>query len=222
MFEKGYSSMIRKSYLYMLFIASVFVSGCVIQPVGEVVTKPTSNAVQVPSSATEEVQAPAEPVMIAAYNLRPSDPIFIRFSGIQEQQGLEVVIDEKGMINLLHIDHPVSAAGLTTSELEDKIERLYIDGGIYKTVSVNVTMTAMAYYVQGEVNAPGKFQLTGGTTLIQAIAEARGLTAFASTKVTITRQGKIYTFNWKQLEKDPSLDKKIEAGDVIKVWQSIW
>jgi len=87
-------------------------------------------------------------------------------------------------------------------------------------VSVNVTMTAKVYYVQGEVKAPGQFQLASGTTLVQAIAGARGLTPFASKKVTITRQGKIYTFNWKDLEKNPSLDVTIEAGDVIKVWQS--
>jgi polysaccharide export outer membrane protein len=213
--------MIRKSYLSLLFMMSVLVSGCVIQPIGEVAAPSPSMPSQVMDAGNEAAQEVVAPV-IAAYMLRPSDPIFIRFSGILEQQGLDVVIDEKGMINLLHIDHPVVAAGLTTSELEDQIERLYIDGGIYKTVSVNVTMTAMAYYVQGEVNAPGKFQLTGGTTLIQAIAEARGLTPFASKKVTVTRQGNIYTFNWKELEKDPSLDKKIEAGDVIKVWQSPW
>jgi polysaccharide export outer membrane protein len=157
---------------------------------------------------------------LGAYTLKPADPIYVRFSGVMEQRELNLVIDENGEIDLLHIDEPVIAAGLTTSELEDKIERLYIDGGIYKNVSVNVTMTAKAYYVQGEVNAPGQFQLLSGTTLVQAIAGARGLTPFASKKVTITRQGKIYTFNWKELEKNPSLDVKIEAGDVIKVWQS--
>ena len=157
---------------------------------------------------------------LGAYTLKPADPIYVRFSGVMEQRELSLVIDENGEIDLLHIEQPVVAAGLTTSELEDKIERLYIDGGIYKNVSVNVTMTAKAYYVQGEVNAPGQFQLISGTTLVQAIAGARGLTPFASKKVTVTRQGKIYTFSWKELEKNPSLDVKIEAGDVIKIWQS--
>ncbi len=157
---------------------------------------------------------------IGAYQLKPLDPIYIRFSGIMEQQQLDLVIDENGEISLLHISTPIKAAGLTTSALEDKIERLYVDGGIYKNVSVNVTMTAKVYYVQGEVQAPGQFQLMSGTTLLQAIAGARGPNAFANLrKVTITRQGKIYTFNLKKLEKDPSRDVKIEAGDVIKVWQ---
>jgi polysaccharide export outer membrane protein len=155
------------------------------------------------------------------YTIKALDPLYIRFSGIMEQQTLEVVVDENGEINLLHIDAPIKAAGLSTSELENRIERAYVDGGIYKNVSVNVTMTAKVFYVQGEVNAPGQFQLMSGTTLIQAIAGARGPTAFADRKnVTITRHGKVYTYNIKKLEKDPSLDVKINAGDVIKVPQT--
>lgn len=156
-----------------------------------------------------------------AYKLKPLDPLYIRFNGVLDQQFLEPVIDENGDINLLHIDNPVKAAGSTTSELEDTIEQLYINGGIYRTISVNVTMTAKVYYVQGEVFQPGQFPLSSGTTLLQAIAGARGYTSFANRKkVTISRQGKIYTYNLIALEKDPSQDIKIEAGDVIKVWQS--
>lgn len=215
--------MIRRLHLYLLLIALLPVAGCVIQPVDGTSTRyinPSEQEIEKIESSedtSEEVQNTLE---IVAYELKPGDPIYIRFSGIQDQQFLDIVIDEKGEISLLHINDPVMAAGLTTSELEDKIEQLYVDGGIYKSVSVNVTMTAKAYFVQGEVNAPGKFQLTSGTTLVQAIAEARGLTPFASRKVTVTRQGKIYTFNLKELESDPSKDIKIEPFDVIKVWQS--
>jgi polysaccharide export outer membrane protein len=157
---------------------------------------------------------------IGAYKLQPLDPLFIRFSGILDQLQLDPVIDENGEISLLHIENPIKAAGLTTSELEDKIEALYVDGEIYRNISVNVTMTAKVFYVQGEVLQPGQFPLSSGTTLLQAIASARGYTSFANKKkVTITRQGKIYTYNLKILERDPSKDVKIEAGDVIKVWQ---
>ena len=155
---------------------------------------------------------------IEAYKLKPLDPLSIRFNGILEQQGLEVIIDEGGFISLLHLE-PIKAAGLTTSELEEKIEKNYIDGEIYRNVSVNVIMTAKIYYVQGEVMQPGQFQLTSGTTLLQAIATARGYSPYANEKkVTITRQEKISQYNMKEIEKDPSLDIKIEAGDVIKVW----
>jgi len=194
--------------------ASLLLGGCVIQPIDSV-----------PGSSVAPANETAAPVVetsstITAYALKPLDPIYIRFSGIMEQQQLELVIDENGEISLLHLTSPIQAAGLTTSALEDRIEQRYVDGGIYKNVSVNVTMTAKVFYLQGEVNQPGQFQLTSGTTLLQAIAGARGYTPFANKKkVTINRQGKIHTFNVKALEKDPSKDVKIKAGDVIKVWQ---
>ena len=154
-----------------------------------------------------------------AYTLQKGDPIYIRFSGIKDQGDLEVTLDENGKISLLHLE-PILAAGLTPSQLEHKIERLYIDNKIYVNVSVHVTMTAMVYYVQGAVNSPGKFQLVSGTTLLQAIADARGPTSFANLKkVTINRNGKMLSFNVKKIEKDPSLDVRIEAGDLIKIWE---
>jgi polysaccharide export outer membrane protein len=190
---------------------TVFLSGCVVQPIGSAGIE--NSAIDVTPMADEN--------FTGGYTIKALDPLYIRFSGIMEQQTLEVVVDENGEINLLHISEPIKAAGLSTSQLENKIERSYIDGGIYKNVSVNVTMTAKVFYVQGEVNAPGQFQLMSGTTLLQAIAGARGPTAFANLKkVTIARHGKVYTYDIKKLEKDPSLDVKINAGDVIKVWQT--
>jgi len=207
--------MVRKLFFGLILVAALLVNGCVIQPVnapGTGIPDPFGDG-GTPSS----LSASSDDV---AYELKPFDPIYIRFSGIIEQQQLELVIDENGEISLLHIKAPITAAGLTASELEQKVEQLYVEGGIYKNVSVNVTMTAKIYYVQGEVNQPGQFQLMSGTTLLQAIAGARGYTSFANKKkVTITRYGKIYTYNAKDLEKDPSKDVKIEAGDVIKIWQ---
>lgn len=196
-----------------LFVA-LLQGGCVIQPIDSV---PGSSATSVSENTVSGLEASSS---ITAYALKPLDPIYIRFSGVMEQQQLELIIDENGEISLLHLADPIKAAGLTTSALEDRIEQRYVIGGIYKNVSVNVTMTAKVFYLQGEVNQPGQFQLTSGTTLLQAIAGARGYTPFANKKkVTINRQGKIHTFNVKALEKDPSKDVKIKAGDVIKVWQ---
>jgi protein involved in polysaccharide export with SLBB domain len=209
--------MFQKVFLGFILGFSILLNGCVIQPVNgssqEIASTVTSEYGQ--PSAVTEVQS-----HVGGNKLQPLDPIYIRFSGILEQQQLELTVDENGEINLLHIQGPIKAAGLTASELEQKIEHLYVTGGIYKNVSVNVTMTAKVYYVHGEVNSPGQFQLMSGTTLLQAIAGARGLSAFANKKkVTITRHGKIYTYNIKDIEKYPSKDVKLEAGDVIKAWQ---
>ena len=202
----------RKLFISFLFLIAALLVGCV-QPINQTYSAS-------PSGESGLMPVEGQSNAPSAYQLKPLDPVYIRFSGIQEQQQLDLVIDENGEISLLHLA-PIKAAGMTTSALEEKIERLYVDGGIYKNVSVNVTMTAKVFYIQGQVNQPGQFQLMSGTTLLQAIAGARGPTDFANLKkVTISRQGKLYLFNLKKLEKDPSKDVKIEAGDVIKVWQS--
>jgi len=192
--------MFRKFVSSLMLVVAVLLGGCVVQPVNA-----PEQGVAVPS---EGGAAPSleSSVDVGAYKLRPLE--------------LELVVDSNGEISLLHLDKPIKAAGLSTSELANLIERRYVEAGIYKHLSVNVTMTAKVYYVQGEVNAPGQFQLMSGTTLLQAIAGARGYTPFANKKkVTITRYGKVHTYNTKDLEKHPSKDVKIEAGDVIKVWQ---
>jgi len=209
--------MVRKLFFSLMLVAAVLVSGCVIQPVNAPPPGQGSPNYYAGDDAPSSLSAPSTD---AGYKLKPFDPIYIRFSGIMEQQQLELVIDENGEVSLLHIHEPIKAAGLTASELEQEIEQRYVAGGIYKNVSVNVTMTAKIFYVQGEVNQPGQFQLMSGTTLLQSIAGARGYTPFANKKkVTITRYGKVYTYSTKALEKDPSKDVKVEAGDVIKVWQ---
>ncbi len=204
--------MFQKLFLGLMLSTVVLVGGC-IQPLDP----------SAPTSVAGEPTAQSDDENMGAYRLKVADPIYLRFSGVMEQQQLELVIDGKGEISLLHIEESIRAAGLTTSALENKIERLYIDGGIYKHVAVNVTMTAKVFYIQGEILAPGQFPLTSGTTLTQAIAGARGYTPYArKTKVTITRHGKVYRYNMKELEKYPSMDVKIKAGDVIRVPQSPW
>ena len=190
-----------KNILFIIFSLFVIISisGC----------KSASNYIENELNNIQEIEP---------YKLKPSDPLIVRFSGINDQAVIELVIDEKGYIRLLHIE-PILAINLTTTQLEKEIEQRYIEGEIYKNVSVNILMTAKAYYLQGEVIQSGQFELVSGTTLLQAIATARGYSPYANRKkVTVTRQGKITEYNMKEIEKDPSKDIIIEAGDVIKVW----
>lgn len=203
--------MMHKILISTVLLLTAFLTGCVSSS-----NQPTSEEV-----ILSEMQKAGDNASLGGYTIKALDPLYVRFSGVMDQQQIEVVVDDNGEISFLHIDEPIKAAGLTTSALESKIEHLYVEGGIYRNVSVNVTMTAKLFYVQGEVKAPGQFQLMSGTTLIQAIASARGYSSFANKKrVTVTRKGKVYTFNMNDLENDPSKDVKIKSGDVVKVWQS--
>lgn len=167
--------------------------------------------------------SPEDEVVVGRYTLRSMDPVLINLMGIPEEKQIETVIDEKGNLSLPFIDEPVVASGLTTSELERKIQKIYVDGQIYRSITVNIQTSAKSYYMDGEVRRPQEYPLTRRITLLQAIAAASGYTEYADKKrITITRNGQIIKANAKDLEKNPELDIPIEAGDRINVHRAMF
>jgi polysaccharide export outer membrane protein len=161
--------------------------------------------------------------VVGLYKLRSLDPVTISLLGIPEEKQIDTVIDEKGDLSLPYIDEPVQAKGLTTSELERKIQRIYVDNQIYRTITVNVLTTAKSYYMEGEVVGAQEYPLNRRITLLQAIAAASGYTEYANKKnITITRNGKLIKVNAKDIEKHPEWDIPIEAGDRINVHRSMF
>ena len=159
---------------------------------------------------------------VVAYRLRPNDPVVIFLRGIlPKDDQIEDIIDEDGFVKMPYLDG-VLAAGKTTSQLENEIQRLYIDRQIYKHITVNVVMPSQSYFVQGEVKSPGRFPMVTGVTLLQAIATAGGYTDFADrTDVRITRGSTTTRYNSKEIERHPERDLRIEPGDVIIVTRGI-
>ncbi len=158
------------------------------------------------------------------YKLAPLDPLQISFLGIPEEKFLDaIVIDERGTITLPYINDPVTAAGLTTSELERKIRRIYTEKKIYRNITINVATSAKNYYIEGEVRQPKEYPLSRRITLLQAIAAAGGYTEYANKKnVSITRNGKIFNMNVKKIEAHPEKDFPVEAGDRIKIHRTFY
>ena len=156
------------------------------------------------------------------YRLQPGDPVQIYLRGIPEPADYEYVIADEGTITLPYIP-PVQAAGLTVSELQRKIHDTYIDEQIYRQITVNVILPTQSYFVRGEVRQPGRFPLTGGMTVLQAIAAAGGYTEFANPRrVEIIRDGETILENARQMEQNPDQDLPVKAGDVIIVRRSIF
>jgi polysaccharide export outer membrane protein len=154
----------------------------------------------------------------APYRLRPGDPVIIYLRGIMpKDEQIEEIVDDRGMVTLPYIDD-VSAVGRTSSELEQEVQRIYIERKIYHAISVNVVMPSQSYFIQGEIREPQRFPLMTGTTLLQAIAAAGGYTEYADRKrVTLTRGGEVRVFNMREIERKPQQDISIESGDVIRV-----
>ena len=122
----------------------------------------------------------------------------------------------------LPLINEVQAAGLTASELERNIRQIYLDQDIYRNITVNVVVPTRYYFIQGEVRAPGRFQIMSATRVSQAIAASGGYTEYASGKVQVKRQGKIVKEirNARKLERSPEDDVLLEPDDVIEVLRS--
>ncbi len=73
-------------------------------------------------------------------------------------------------------------------------------------------------YVAGEVTIPQRYVYTNGMTLRAAIRAAKGVTAFASPNVTLTREGtQPMTINREKLEQGKAKDITLQPGDKIFV-----
>ncbi|HMO51376.1 MAG TPA: polysaccharide biosynthesis/export family protein [Kiritimatiellia bacterium] len=228
----------RMLFALMLMVVAVGLTGCATKPstgeflVDDLPTLSLSATRTVSESslqATQPAVAPAADVAavsetgVAIYRLQVGDPVLIHLRGIYPRdETVEDVVDEEGNVTIPHIGD-IPAVGKSTSQLESEIRSLYIDGGFYRTITVNVVMPQRLFFIRGEVRSPGRFPLAGGLTLMQAIAAAGGYTEFANQRnVKLIRGGTTQTVNVRQIERNPDLDIRLESGDVIVVERSLF
>lgn len=161
-----------------------------------------------------------------AYRLKAGDPVVVYLRGIPGTPGgeqmIENIVSEHGTIQLPFLDS-VYVGGKTTTEAQDLIRAAYLDGEIYKYLTVNVLLPTKSFFIQGEVRMPGRYPLVGNVTLLQAIAAAGGYTEFANRgNVEISRGEKRIPVNVKTIERYPDRDIVVEPGDVIVVKRSFF
>jgi polysaccharide export outer membrane protein len=133
----------------------------------------------------------------------------------------DLSIDEDGNISLSLVGS-IKAAGLTTSELAERIQANYVPR-YYVRCNATVLVAQRFLYVGGEVRNPGRFPWTDDTTLMKAINTASGFTDYANRqKVQLTRGGKVDVYNCDDLQRNPAKDPPIRPGDTVTVPRSIF
>ncbi len=202
-------------------------------------TASTASAPVIPprpsSSPSAPAPAPAPPVVepvsqplastetgITFYRFKSGDPVVVHLRGIYpKDEAVEDIIDEDGNVTIPLIGD-IPAAGKSTSQLEADITRMYIEGGYYRSITVNVVMPSPFYFIRGEIRSPGRFPVVSGVTILQAIAAAGGYTEFANQRnVQLIRGKTTTTINMRDIERNPERDIRLESGDVIVVNRSI-
>lgn len=124
------------------------------------------------------------------YRIGPSDVLSI-YVREQDEMNRTVTVRPDGMISMPLLGD-ISVSGLTPLQLRDILVNALsqyvqiLPGEI--TVGVE-EIHSYAVSVLGEVNLPGRFEFQGPVTVLDVIAQAGGMTEFASSsRITILRQ----------------------------------
>ena len=171
------------------------------------------------------VQAATSPASAqeSAYTLNPGD--ILRISVWREEElDREARVQPDGTVSFPLVGQ-IDAAGQTTGEVADTITDAiarYIPDAV---VSVELLEAlGNVVYVIGEVNRPGAYQISGATTVVQAISLAGGFTPFASTddiRIVRNENGAETTFevDYDDIESGRALEtnQQLRAGDTVMV-----
>lgn len=120
------------------------------------------------------------------YRIGPKDLLEIAVFGLPELSQT-VRVAEDGSITMSILGR-VEVSGLTAQELEKRLASI-LDKQYTKEARVTVFIKEyQKVSVIGAVGRPGMYELVGPTTLLQAIAQAGGLTAQAMNEIFVYRQ----------------------------------
>ncbi len=153
----------------------------------------------------------------ADYVLGPGDMLEIVMFG-DPDLSRTVVIKPDGTIALPLIGE-VKAAGMTTTQLAAHLVRLYSKYKKGPSISVGVSQFRVdRFYILGQVNRPGEYEIRPGIGILELLASAGGPTNRADlAKAVIIRNGKekIQLDLLTALAKSKSPDVQIAAKDVL-------
>ncbi len=180
--------------------------------------------------AKENVKEETEAQESKVYLIEKKDVLAI--SVFEEPDlSMSLKVAENGTIAFPLIEE-AEVKGLTTYEIEQKLEKLLKDGEflINPRVSVKLDITLMEQYdekgifVIGEVKIPGPIIVLGKyISTLEAVAKAGGFTKVAApNRTTVTRiedgKEKTMTINLNKVKKgDKSLDILLKTGDIVNV-----
>jgi polysaccharide export outer membrane protein len=181
------------------------------------------------AEAYNVMSSPAAVAVPAEYRISPFDQLSVNVfqePDLSTPSGAPLQVDASGNINMPLLG-TVSAGGMTTAQLGSLIAAK-LSGRYLKNPQVTVAVASTApekVTVQGEVTQPGMYDIKGKTTLLQAIALARGETRLAATNEvavfrTINGQRLGALFNLDEIRRGRAPDTPLMANDIVIVGHS--
>jgi polysaccharide export outer membrane protein len=145
----------------------------------------TSLAAAPPLPAREEAPK-GQPT--PALELGPGDTVSLKVFGQPDMDGSLYVADD-GTIHVPLVGS-IQVSGLSPTQVSFKIEKALKDGSFLVNPHVVVTLTqsvSQLVSVLGEVRNPGRYQVSGNTTIFQLLAQAGGATATSADVIFLIR-----------------------------------
>jgi polysaccharide export outer membrane protein len=177
---------------------------------------------QAPTSAAKTPTVESDGSNVEEYRIGPEDVLLISVWK-NDLLSRTVSVRPDGMISLPLLNE-VQAAGLTPPELRDSLIKRLTEYMPNPDVSVIVQdVRFFKVSVLGEVVKPGRFELKSRTTVLDALAQAGGLTNFASrNKIVVLRaEGnatKRLPFNYNKAVSDAQAENfYLRPGDIVVV-----
>jgi polysaccharide export outer membrane protein len=178
---------------------------------------------------------PAQTAAQPNYQIGPQDELKVTVFDAEGLSGIYRVGDD-GFISFPLLGR-VSVGGTSLATTQEKIRSLLMNGYIRDPqVRVDVQeYKSQSIFVSGEVRAPAEIRMTGGMTLLKALAQAGSPLSSASSELTIARQKKnagatpdasatggsdaseVIRVNWRDLQTGRTGDVSLQDGDVIFV-----
>ena len=160
-----------------------------------------------------------------AYRIAPGDVLSISVYGEKDMDQPQLVVRPDGKVTFPLVGD-IGVGGKTTAEVKQELDvklHQYIPEAV-STVSLQA-LGSLQYYVVGQVNKAGMYDVSKPVTVLQALALAGGLTPFADRKnIEIVRNQQEGTvtklrFNYKEVSKGENLDQNIvlQRGDTVVV-----
>lgn len=166
--------------------------------------------------------APADAGIDRTITLREGDVIKVTFTGSPTLNTTQQ-IRRDGNVNLALVGD-IKASGITPSELEKEILKVYGDQLLSKEVTVTLETSVFSVFVTGAVLRPGKIQSDRPITVLEAIMEAGGFDhskANLKSVRVIRREGermKTFTLNLKPaLEGGTTPPFFLRPSDIVHV-----
>lgn len=159
------------------------------------------------------------------YRIQPGDTFDVTFDLSPEFNQTAVAVQPDGFVTLRSVGD-VKVAGETVPELTETLKQAYSKILNNPPISIVLKEFEKPYFIAGgQVSKPGKYEMHGNTTLVQAIEIAGGFqTAAKHSKVYLFRRvddqwTEAKLFDVKKMEKSGNLaeDPFLHPGDMLFV-----